>query len=447
MKNTAAVERKQIHVSILGSCVSRDAFSLTQGTEAGADFTVDRFVQSIHPLSAISAPVDRVLSEKLLALSLDARTSNFYKRNFKLDLTKGWEAYLSEVKSEWLILDLSVVRLDLRPIGETYVTHELELTATKGLDESGTPEIAALREKALKEACEMSDEELRPILAKYFKRILALYPAKRIIVLDVRHVYTYIDPVEKTVATPSAMLDRRYRNEDRVIDIAYTYAKEYLRDAHFVDALPLRVGNVRHVWGRCGLHYLDEAYLYFRRAIERITDPHASRRALTHDLSALRLSFSEKIFALYADASNRTAEGRANLLAPNEGLLAGVYEKNGLTVTVDTNRHYTVKGTAREDTAIYLCTLHGTPFGTWAPLPVSLPEGIYRLTTDVEAAPDRISVHLITTDREGKQRWLAVDVSRKLPLNGEPASVLVRMIVKKGSCVCLEGRMVFERLE
>lgn len=44
------------HISIIGSCVCRDAFSIPQGTEEYGkeenEYTVDRFIQSINPLSA-----------------------------------------------------------------------------------------------------------------------------------------------------------------------------------------------------------------------------------------------------------------------------------------------------------------------------------------------------------------------------------------------------------
>ena len=448
MENTATVERKEIHVSILGSCVSRDAFSLSKNAadyrDTGVDYVVDRFVQSIHPLSAISAPVETTSAETLIGEARTSEATNFYKRNFLLDVTKGWDAYLSEVRSDWLILDLSIVRFALRSVGDSWITHDLEIAASKGLTPETAPAITALKERALMEAVDLSAEELEPILEKYFQRILSLYPADRIIVLDVRHVTGYIDPIVRTVATPSAVHDRRCRREDRVIDIAYRCAKHHLHGAHFVDALPLLVGNVRHVWGRCGLHYLDEVYLYFLRAIERITHGESKENADT--LSTLREDFSQKILSIYVHAANHTAECAANVLPLDTALSEGTFEKNGLTVTVGADRCYTVTGSAEEDTVLYLLSRHGNPIGEWASLPVNLPAGTYRLTTDVEPIPDQMAVQLALSDREKNQRWFSVNVARRFSIPTDAIFAIARMTVKKGTSVQVCGRLVLERL-
>ena len=447
MENTA-VERKQIHVSILGSCVSRDAFSLSQSAadyrDTGVDYVVDRFVQSIHPLSAISAPVDATLAERLIGEARTSQATNFYKRNFLLDVTKGWDAYLSEVRSDWLILDLSIVRFALRPVGESWITNDLEIAAAKGLSPEDAPAITALKERDLMETVDLREEELEPILEKYLQRILALYPAERIIVLDVRHVSTYVDPVTRTVATPSAVHDRRCRKEDRVIDIAYRSAKRHLRGAHFVDALPLLVGNVGHVWGRCGLHYLDEVYLYFLRAIGQITCGEGEESG--NALAALREDFSKKVLSLYVSAANRTAEHAASVLPRDTGLCEGTFEKNGLTVTVGADRCYTVTGNAEEDTVLYLLSRHGNPVGEWASLPVALPAGSYRITTDVAPIPEQMAVQLALSDKEKNQRWFSVDVARRFSIPTDAVFALVRMTVKAGTRVEVCGRLVLEHI-
>ena len=59
MGNTATVERKEIHVSILGSCVSRDVFSLSKNAadyrDTGVDYVVDRFPRR-SPLGFTASP-------------------------------------------------------------------------------------------------------------------------------------------------------------------------------------------------------------------------------------------------------------------------------------------------------------------------------------------------------------------------------------------------------
>ncbi len=451
MEEIKANATQPIHVSILGSCVSRDAFSLSKNASGyagtGEEYVVDRFIQSIHPLSAISAPVSPSRAEALIEESKSSTATNFYKRNFMLDVTKRWESYLSEVRSDWLILDLSTIRLELRSVDDTYITYDLESTVTKGIDtlpDEGA--LASLQNGRISDLFSISPEQIHPFLSEYFDRILSLYPAERIIVLDIHHVYTYIDPVARAVATPNAVADNRYRLEDNVIRIAYDYAKEYLKGAYFVDALPVLVGNVNHIWGRCGLHYLDEIYLYMLRAIDLITQTDAPRIQKETELSALRQKFAHAVFEIYADAANRSAAHAANLLNFASGIRAGTYEKNGLLLTVHPDSGYAVQGCATEDTIFYLYSRTQDPCGAWSSIPTELPPGLYRLTTDVEAIPERVTLQLVLSDKEKKQRWISVNVATRFTLTSTCVYILIRLIVKKGECVNLNGKMILERL-
>ena len=64
---------KDINISIFGSCVSRDTFELCkesmlyrQGEEN--NYLVDRFVQSICPVSAVHPPLKNKISSQLRGL-------------------------------------------------------------------------------------------------------------------------------------------------------------------------------------------------------------------------------------------------------------------------------------------------------------------------------------------------------------------------------------------
>lgn len=468
-------EKRQVHVSILGSCVCRDALSLSKQAkgyvDAGVEFVVDRFVQSINPLSAISSPVPAPLADALIEESLPSATSNFYKRNFKLDVTKGWADYLCEAYSEWLLIDLSPTRLAMRTIGETYVTYELEMKVIGGL-----PTVApgsaldALRSGEQLGLYDLSDGEIRDAVKAYLDRILTLYPEERIIVLDIRHLYTYVDPVRERIVTSNAINDKRYRRDDRVITVAYDFAKQYLPHAHFIDALPLLVGNVNHVWGKMGLHYVDEIYLYLLRAIERITDGAPSekplparcklplrrkrlsrkkqraRREEREDLAVIYEEFSKKIIREYSAIVNRSAQEAGNLLRPENGVTVGVYEKNGLTLTIHPSYEFSICGTAEEDTVFYLYSQSKSPNGAWQSVQLDLPAGLYLFTTETETIPDRFFVQLVLTYGDKKQKWYPVDVATYFRTDTPCPYLLARIIVKKGTCVDARGKTILERI-
>ena len=82
----------------MGICCSRDIFS-SQENDGG--FIIDRFIQSVNPVSAVSMTP---LFSKIPLEATEGKT-NIYKRCITLDLTKKVFDYLFEVHSEYLVLD------------------------------------------------------------------------------------------------------------------------------------------------------------------------------------------------------------------------------------------------------------------------------------------------------------------------------------------------------
>ena len=100
------------HISILGLCVLRDFFGMK---ENNGGFEIDRFVQSISPISAVS---DSMLQKRIdnsdeIIQDVFHDLTNFYKRLIKQDLEKSVFTYLSERKSDYLIIDAGNCRYNL----------------------------------------------------------------------------------------------------------------------------------------------------------------------------------------------------------------------------------------------------------------------------------------------------------------------------------------------
>ena len=78
-------ENKQISLSLVGSCVSRDVFGFTKSlysTENGDKYVIKRYIQSINPVSAITPPVEESFADALITESQVLNASNFYKEMF-----------------------------------------------------------------------------------------------------------------------------------------------------------------------------------------------------------------------------------------------------------------------------------------------------------------------------------------------------------------------------
>ena len=93
-------------------CVLRDFFGMK---ENNGGFEIDRFVQSISPISAVS---DSMLQKRIdnsdeIIQDVFHDLTNFYKRLIKQDLEKSVFTYLSERKSDYLIIDAGNCRYNL----------------------------------------------------------------------------------------------------------------------------------------------------------------------------------------------------------------------------------------------------------------------------------------------------------------------------------------------
>ncbi|MBQ9760434.1 MAG: hypothetical protein IJW16_03690 [Clostridia bacterium] len=445
-------KKKQIHVSIIGSCVCRDIFSLSKNAEGYGDheneYIVDRFIQSINPLSAVGEKMPEEVANKLVRESSASSTSNFYKRNFKLDVQKSWDDYLSEVRSEWLVVDFSTMRLPVRCFGSTYVTQSLEEEVQKG--QIALPEDAQLRQLAATRTLslsELTDTELEQIVNTYLDRLLQIYPQQKIIVVDVKHVFTYIDEKGQSIPSPNYLTNANYQEENRLIALAYDIAKKRMPKAFFVDELPVMIGNAKHVWGKCGLHYVDDIYLYFYRCVDGIAGNRLSRKQYKSANAMLMNEFTRRVFGHYSKTANEYAQNSKSCLDPARGLKPGVYRKNGLTLTVDEDRNFHVEGTTTVETIFYLYSGHGNPCGEWLSVKEEIAPGMYIFSTRVRSDMKRCYIQMVLTTSDMKQKWIFGNLSSWVKTDCTYQHCLVRIVVCRGEYVDITGRLTFEKIK
>lgn len=172
-------QESKINISIVGSCVSRDVFGFTVNQQS-VGYSVERFVQSVNPVSAVSGLVGAGLVEELVNESEKSEASNFYKRCFKLDVQKNWIDYLSEKKSDWLIIDMSTVSSPVISVDDTYISYNLFCAIRKKFktleDESAFAKIGSMSTMDLKN---MDEDYLRGVYRRFFDMLMELYPENK----------------------------------------------------------------------------------------------------------------------------------------------------------------------------------------------------------------------------------------------------------------------------
>jgi hypothetical protein len=156
--------------------------------------------------------------------------------------------------------------------------------------------------------------------------------------------------------------------------------------------------------------------------------------------------FSKKIVREYSAIVNRSAQEAGNLLRPENGVTVGVYEKNGLTLTIHPSYEFSICGTAEEDTIFYLYSQSKKPNGVWQSVRQDIPAGLYRFTTETETIPDRFFVQLVLTDESKKQKWTTGNVAAYLRTDTACVYALVRVVIQKGTHVDTRGKTILERI-
>ena len=441
------------HVSIIGSCVCRDTFSITEevmkreGKKPENEYIVDRFIQSINPLSAISKPLETSIAETLIEESKYSTASNFYKRCFMLDVTKTWLQYLAEVKSDYLIIDFSTVRLNCHEIENGYLTYEdlgwkISSNISKNIQ---SPAFNKFIQGKVISISDFSREELKDIYTQYLSRLLKLYSQKNIIVIDAHHCFTFVDPNCPYVCPNNLLLNHNRKAKNPLIDMAYQLVKEIIPNAYFIDSLPVLVGNMHHKWGIGGLHYVDEVYLYFYNVIDTIIHSNKSPAEINTNIQQLRDKYTKIIFENYLSTVTQCLQKERNLLDYSLGMTIGKFEQNGVTLVINSDYSFSLYGTATQDTVFYLYHAYKNPLSLWKSVKVPTLPGRYIFSTQVKSVPDNFYIQMVLTDEQLNKKWISGNLSSIITLDKPYDYRLVRAVIHKDCSIDVKGLLTFEK--
>lgn len=439
------------HISIIGSCVSRDVFEICKsadGYKEGAENTyiIDRYIQNISPAAACLPAVDEEVREKFVDAVEGSACANFYKRNFMLDLTKQWYEYLKEEKSQWLVIDMTCIRLSLRKIRNSFISWDLEKNVVKGFGKEKTPEVFEEMCKNELVVPRMWDKELlKECYAVYLDNLTQLYRPEQIIVIEAKNVFTYADETKGKLHTVANNKSSKFLEENEAFDFIMDFTRQYIKNAHFIDFPPVCYGDINHKWGQHGLHYSKDAYLYYFRCIDLITHSDISREKEIEALKDLQISFAKKIYSKLTSVINLDIKNSRNLFDETAYAAPGVYNINGITLTVSKDYKYTITGTATKDTTLFLISGHRNPIGKWSAAQKELKLGTYNFSTDI-VTDENFRMQLILSGKDVESRYISGNLSNKFSTTKHFSHMLIRAMIKKDAQVNENTYLHLERL-
>ncbi len=443
------MNKKTIHISTLGSCVSRDSFEICKNSpdydeENENCYVIDRYAHNVNPLSYLCEPFSEQYVELIKEELNNSKSVNFKKRNFIFDLNKGAFDFLAEKKSEWLIVDLAAMRFELIKIaGGGYIISEMLNELLKNVeDRKSVPSLNELAKGEIKRPADFDREQIQRSYKLFFDKVLSLYKEDRIILLQAKHALVFVNESTREFVFDTPKREQVVNVENQFMCDMYDYAKSRLKKAHFIPSLPVLIGNREHKWGISGLHYVDEVYSYFYRAIDFITN---NRNKKIEDIyiSNLQNHYSNIVFSKYSRLLNKFLPDE-NLF--NTNVKEGKYECNGIEVTINKNFNFEIKGSATEDTVFFLITNKESPLLGWGSINKEVLKGKYIFKSGIKNSDDCF-VQLVFTEKGSfEKRWLLSNDTCAFNLDKEYGFMLVRLVIKKGTYVDQSGRLFLKRI-
>lgn len=248
------IVQEPVTISTLGSCVVRDIFRICDKKNL---FNKIRNVGFISPLTMFTKLSD--FSDELKVEIENCNAAGFEKRGILLDSQGDAFQYLISEPAEYLIFDITDIRLMRMKKGESSVTLR-----------RFRPQSEILKNDLIKKGYQLVSpesitvEEVISCCDILCKKIKEAWPLDKVIFLEdypVRMCRSKDGTVDK-----SSSFDAIYKRFDyqSIFRIASYYIKENLNCNYvMMPELQYVLADAKHTWGRAPLHYSDKIYEYF----------------------------------------------------------------------------------------------------------------------------------------------------------------------------------------
>ncbi|MDA2312722.1 DUF6270 domain-containing protein [Bacillus cereus] len=238
-------------VAILGSCVTRDAFTFDKEKRVELPYYQAR----TSLLSIMTKPYE------VQDVDLSNLSSDFQKRLVKDDMMKNFFGKISAKPSEYLILDFIDERFDMVKIGESYITRSFEFINSKL--ESKLEDFEVVQKRMVLEQWEQACDT-------FAKEIIKAYGQSKIILHRAYCKDEYLDK-EGIIRRFNPDILERNKVLNELLSHLYNYIQQVLPDMKIIDLSDEKhYAWEGHTWGLSAFHYEDKYYIDFLKNLEGI---------------------------------------------------------------------------------------------------------------------------------------------------------------------------------
>ena len=286
--------------NILEVCVLRDIFNYVKDDS----FSVKKYAQFISPYTFGNDTKTSIIKdrEQLENYINNFDTSNFKKRNLKLDLDKTTFRFIEEYSADYLLIDVACCRYDL------YYFPDKNIYTTKN---DICPQIY---NGNFLEYCELvntdtlSDNVIEESLEKYCSNILSLYKPEQIILFDIKAVSNSLNKAGNIMLKGWDLAEKYNRRMKKAFDVV----KNKLSGCHIVEFPNGILSDESHYLGFAVLHYIPEYYEYAHHALQIILNklPFDVEKIALH---YLRSDYEQKIIEKYNPLFNASLKRYADI--------------------------------------------------------------------------------------------------------------------------------------
>lgn len=239
-------------ISIIGSCVTRDAFELKK---------------DIFDVSGSYFPRVSVISMMSPAINIDHTTLESENQWLKWvvlnDYNKSIFSQVVQKKPEIIIIDLIEERYDLIKIGNSFITRSDEQVKINPAIKEYSEEMIVRRDS------ELAHNLFEPHANLFCHKINSLFPDVKVILHNARYSDYYLS--NGKIFKFDDLKCAKNNQSNLRLDYYLSILSKNIKNSHILSIdKELSIGNNDHKWGLSPFHYIDEYYEEFIKKLQSI---------------------------------------------------------------------------------------------------------------------------------------------------------------------------------
>ncbi len=237
-------KNKQIFISILGSCVSRDIFEFADSKR----FQIEHYFARTSVVSSVSKPIE--LKEEEIKLS-----SPFQRRMVLTDLNKSYWKTIRDGISEYVMIDFIDERYETGKLFDSYFTLSKEFKESECIKE-----YKIINKVKKKDEYFIEEISLNVYLEEFIERVKSMFKEKKIILHKAKLVDYYISN-QREIKKFSASHCEYIKKTNLLLDYMYSYVESKLENCICLECTEPYFADEKHKWGLSHMHYEEKYYI------------------------------------------------------------------------------------------------------------------------------------------------------------------------------------------